>query len=114
MQDISIPTVGCSEACPIGPYIEMALDEKLEDTRDTFRQAQRKHTLEQQATHELDRTYDDLGELNIAEFTKDHEERGILAEALGCRALSSTCDGVHCVLAKYLADDVVRRGNLPE
>ncbi len=105
MTEISISPVGCTEACPVAEAIEMALDERLEDTRDLYRQAQRKH--------ESDGPQDDLGKLNIAKITKEHEERVISAQTLGCQALAKTCDGVHCVLAKYLAEDVVKRGDLP-
>lgn len=107
MAENSIPQVGCSEGCPIAPYIEEAFTDELTRIDNTFKQAKEADKLRQQAQHESDGAYEDFGDLNLAEFERDYSGRMLRAKALDYHEQSTGCDGIHCKLAGFLVKKAV-------
>ena len=114
MAELEIGSLGCSEACPIAPYAEEALRQQLDEVGSRFKQAQDIEERRRQAWHESDGNYTDIyGDLDVAEFTKDSEERSITAQALTYKEIATHCDGQHCILAKYCVSRVVQQDLKP-
>lgn len=97
MAENSLPQVGCSDVCPIGPYIQEAFGRELARIDDTYKVAQA----------EVSDTLEDFGDLSIAEFEKNYSTRMLRAQALEYQEVANDCDGVHCKLAAFLVEKLV-------